>query len=173
MDREGLRRVEAGVNPGLGVLGTHLDPPGGRRFWLYDSMLPEGRKGQVKPTFTITQVAKIFFARSADWLRWLGAQHEKEGGIFELDGEELVIKRTESGNRVYTLVDVERLAHALLQHHKISGIQFSTTIGLVRLMAFQYGILTDADVSEGGQVRGQLAIEGVDRQIEEARHGRG
>jgi hypothetical protein len=164
MDREGMRRVEQAVTPDL--MALDVTPPDGRRFWLSDSMLPEGRRGQIKPTFTITQVAKVFFARSADWLRWLGTKQNAEGGVFELDGQALEIKRTESGNRVYTLVDVERLAHALLEHGKIDGVQFTTAINILRLMAYQYKILTDQDMTPR-PAAGQLPIEGIDRQINE------
>lgn len=148
MDREGTRRVAGTVTPDPARLVMDANPPDGRRFWLTDEMLPRDRQGDVKPTFSIAGVAKVFFARSPDWLRWLNTQHKKEGSeeIFTLDGHPLEIKRTESGNRTWTLVDVERLAHALLQHGKIKVDAFVTTINIIRWMAFSYGMLSEADM---------------------------
>ena len=155
MDREGARRVEGGIIPGLGVFGVYLDPPGGRRFWLYDSMLPTNRLGEPKPKFSIATVAEVFFGRSPDWLRWAG---KKNNDVFMVDDQPLEIKRTEAGNREYTLVDIERLANALLQMGKIDGTKFAVAIGIVRLMAYQYGVFTDMDRGVSGQVSGQLHL---------------
>lgn len=169
MDSEGTRRVEGAVMLGPSALTMDINPPGGRMFWLEDEMLPSGRQGQVKPVFRISEVAKVFFARSADWLRWLGTQHDADGGIFELDGRELTIKRTETGNRTYTLVDVERLAHALLQHGRIDGQQFVACINLIRWMAYSYKILKEEDmaVQTDPVIDGQLTIDGIDEEIAE------
>lgn len=146
MDGEGARRLEKAVMPELGSLTTEVNPPEGKRFWLEESMLPSGRLGQIKPTFKIGEVAKTFFARSPDWLRGLGTQQEREGGVFELDGEPLEFKRTDSGARIYTLVDVERLAHALLEHRKIDVQQFVSAINIMRWMAYAYRVLKPEDM---------------------------
>ena len=132
--------------PDLGALVMDVSrPPGGRRFWLTDDMLPKGRRGQVKPSFKITEVTKVFFARSADWLRWI-EQDDQSGQVFSIAGEPLEIKRTETGNRSYTLVDVERLAHALLEHRKITVDQFIAAINIILWMGYSYGILTTQDI---------------------------
>lgn len=148
MDREGTRRMAGTVMPGSAGLTMNANPPDGRRFWLTDDMLPRDRQGNVKPTFSIAAVTKVFFARSPDWLRWLNTKHKKKGGeeILVLDGRPLDIKRTDSGNRTWTLVDVERLAHALLQHGKIQPDAFIKTINTIRWMAYNYGILPERDM---------------------------
>lgn len=168
MDSEGARRLEKAVMPDIGTQTTDVNPPGGKRFWLEDSMLPSGRLGQIKPLFKIGEVAKIFFARSPDWLRGLGTQQEREGGVFELDGAPLEFKRTGSGARIYTLVDVERLAHALLEHGKIDVQQFVSAINIMRWMAYCYRILRSQDMVQARPlepVAEQLAIPHVDEEI--------
>lgn len=170
MDREGVHRVEQAAIPGLDMLTTHVIPPRGREYWLTNDMMPTTRLGEVKPSFKIAEVAKIFFARSADWLRWLGAQQEKEGGILELKGKPLEIRRTTSGSRTYTLVDAERIAHALLEHGKIDGTQFVTAINIIRWTAFNYKILTERDMMpvSPGKTGEQLVIPGIDDTLSSA-----
>lgn len=148
MDREGARRVSGAVLPEPGRFVVDVSPPDGRQFWLYDDMMPTNRKGEVKPVFSIAQIAKIFFARSADWVRWLSNQGHKNDGevVFVLDGKALETKRTESGSRFYTLADVERVAHALVEHHRIDGEQFVAAIQIMLWMAYSYSILGMDDI---------------------------
>lgn len=168
MDREGARRVGGAVM--LDVSG--LTPPDGRRFWITQEMLPITRQGQVKPVFAITQLAKVFFARSADWVRWLSSLTDEDGleEVFTLDGEPLVIQRTDAGNRFYTLVDVERVTHALLEHGRIDVQQFIGAINILKWMAFQYRILDERDMAVprmlSPQPGEQVAIPGIDEEIE-------
>lgn len=180
MDREGTRRVEQTVMPGpdiaLEVVSINVTPPDGRRYWLEREMLPQGRLGQIKPTFKIGEVARIFFARSPDWLRWLdGKKHEPSGGVFELEGKPLEVERTDAGARIYTLVDVERIAHALLEHRRIDPAQFVGAINIVRWMAYNYKILRAEEMvyarpnNHRPDFR-QLPIEGIDEQIQEQRN---
>lgn len=168
MDREGSRRVSQVVMVNPTAITMDANPPG-RVFWLEDHMLPVDRRGQVKPTFKVAEVARVFFARSADWLRWLGTRHDRDGGVLELDGKPLIINRTESGSRVYTLVDVERLAHALLQHGQIDAQQFVAAINIIRWIAFNYRILLETQVvspTRVARLQGeQLVIEGIDQEI--------
>lgn len=167
MDQEGIRRVERTAMIDPGVLLTELTPPGGRQFWLEEGMLPQDRLGNIKPTFKIGEVAKVFFARSPDWLRWLSTQNEQGGGIFELGGQPLTVRRTTSEARIYTLVDVERLAHALLEHGRIDMQQFTSAINIIRWMAYCYKILKPQDMIPSHDAVGveQLPIEGIDEQI--------
>lgn len=168
-DMEGMRRIEQSVwadqadtvPAGVGSYIVEVTPPG-RRFWIDDISMPRNRKDQIKPTFRISEVARFFFARSADWMRWLDslASPSEPYGVFTLDGEPLKIKRTASGSRVYTLADIERLAHALLEHDKIDGRQFSATIALVKWQAYNYGVLTDADMAlRVTEVDGQISMD--------------
>lgn len=167
-----MRRVETSVTIDPAMLTRGINPPDGRRYWLYEEMLPQDRNHRVKPTFKITEVAKVFFFRSADWLRWLD-RLDKEEPVFELDGNPLTIQRTEKGgSRIYTLVDVERLAHALLQHAKIDGSQFELAIGILLRMAIGYRMLDEEDLTPppapvriGGR---QEPIPHIDEQIERA-----
>jgi hypothetical protein len=129
-------------------------------------MLPTDRFGNVKPVFPIAQVAKTFFARSADWMRLLGQKQDQQGGVLELDGQALVVKRTDTGSRYYTLVDIERMAHALLEHGRIDGDRFNAAINIVRWMAYQYKILKDVDMvpdtSDRVPGEGQTSIDEIE-----------
>lgn len=159
-DHEGIRRAQRAVMVDPGVLTFSVEPPGGRKYWLDESMLPLDKLGKVKPTFRIGEVARIFFARSSDWLRLMGQQQS--------DDSVLDVKRTESGSRIYTLVDVEKIAHTLLEAERISMRQFVGAISIIRWMAYSYGILSDQDMvppepAEDGDV--QPPITGVDEEI--------
>lgn len=169
-DMEGMRRIEqsvipdeTGAVPGEGSFVVEVTPPG-RRFWLNDDDMPRNRKNQIKPTFRISEVARFFFARSADWMRWLDglADAESPYGVFTLDGKPLQAKRTDSGSRTYTLADIERMAHALLEHGRIDGRQFIATIALVKWQAYNYGVLKDVDMAPQAthaEVEGQISMD--------------
>lgn len=172
-DAEGVRRTtmatmpdQVGMMPvGAGTFVVDVAPPDGRRFWLTDEMLPRGRNGKLKTAYRISEMTKFFFGRSPDWMRWLDGRPE---GVFKIDGAELIIKRTEAGSRYFTLADVERLAHALLEHGRIDGQQFISTISLVKWVAFSYGILTAADMTPriASVDPNQGVIPGIDTEIE-------
>lgn len=158
MGRKGARKGEAAVL-------VNVTPPEGHKYWLEESMLPQDRLGGVKPTFKIGEVAKVFFARSPDWLRWLGSRKDADPDSMVLD-----VRRTDAGSRIYTLVDVERIAHTLLEHEKINAWQFTYAISTVCAMALQYGILKEADLVPSNTVPGhqQQVIPLVDEEIEAA-----
>jgi len=118
--------------------------PEDRRFWTDESM-------EEKPTFTVSEVAKVFFAKGPDWLRWrsdpvpLPNQRREDmkfpDGWFILDGERLEAKRTPAGARYYTLFDIERMAHALHQNGGIGPEQLARIVRIVKAMAELYGYL--------------------------------
>lgn len=60
------------------------------------------------PLYTVSEVAKFFFGRSPHWMRW-----RERKGFFVLNGKDVGTTRTEQGARVYTLTDIEQIAHAL------------------------------------------------------------
>lgn len=117
---------------------------------IKDEILP-------KPIFTVQEVAKFFFGRSSDWMRWRISPDKPAStmseadkakwvpkyphGMLVLDGQPLPERRTKSNYRYYTLADVERMAHALKQHHAIDGATLNTTISIVRAVAEQYRII--------------------------------
>jgi hypothetical protein len=94
-----------------------------------------------RPHFNVSEVAKVFFARSPHWVRWREAR-----GFFVLDegtGQEKPVgnHRTQRGARYYTLSDVEEMAHALAQKQAITGSQLRTTLLLVENSARLWGYL--------------------------------
>lgn len=134
------------------VVQDDLNPPD-QDFWVYDDMCETDKVGVAVPNFSVQDTAKFFFARSADWLRWRGRPvhpHKKGAacnerchpyGYFVLDGEPITIKRTEAGARVYTLADVERMAHALAQNGALDGNTLTNVIMLVKWVARLYKVI--------------------------------
>lgn len=68
----------------------------------------------VLPTFSVKEVAKTFYGMTDHWLR----MREKN---LTYNGEPIEVRRSESSFRVYDLGTIERLTHALVQNHRISG----------------------------------------------------
>jgi hypothetical protein len=99
-----------------------------------DRFLLEGIDTSPGPRFTISEAGKVFFNRSDHWIRW----SEKEGHL-KLDGVEVGTSRTEVNARVYTLTDIEQMAHALASHHAISGAHLVNVLLVVQAMARLYG----------------------------------
>ena len=118
------------------------DPETGREFFLWDSMCIRNDEGQPLPAYTVQETAKVFFGRGPDWLRWrYRPAREYPHGYFVLDNVILEPKRTEKGNRYYTLADIERMAHALAENNAIDGEQLSVILQLVLLQARVHGII--------------------------------
>lgn len=90
------------------------------------------KKGEPKirgPIFTVSEMAKFFFARTNHWVRWL----ESNGKMLDPDGDPVGNRRdAKMGNRIYTLGDIELVAHALASNGAISGAQLRHTLRLLR-----------------------------------------
>lgn len=118
------------------------DPETGLWFYLWDDMFPVDEGGHPNPRFGAQETAKIFFGKGADWLRWRyrPAVYHPDG-YFVLGNKILEPKRTESGQRYYTLADVERMAHGLAQNDAIDGSQVVATIGAALFIARVNGVV--------------------------------
>lgn len=109
------------------VTDTRIDP---------DQMMLEGIDTFTKgPLFTVSEMAKVFFARTNHWIRWL-EQNDKLM-LDRPDGErvEVGLRRNDKKGRVYTLSDIEEIAHALAQNGAITGSQLRLTLLLVKVQA--------------------------------------
>jgi len=99
----------------------------------------EGIDASEKPIYDISEVAKVFFARSTSWVRWADRQ-----GHFILDGEYVGGYRHNgkpSGERRYTLAHIEKMAHALGSNKVINHVQLRQALVMVKLQAEMYGYL--------------------------------
>jgi hypothetical protein len=113
------------------------------------------------PIFTVSEMARFFFARSSHWVRWLESchfttgegknkkectiapaahskalrkQHEKTWK-FVLDGELLLAWRTDSNARKYDLALIEKIAHALASNGTITAHQLRHALLLVKIQS--------------------------------------
>lgn len=101
-----------------------------------DQFILEGIDVSREPVFTVSEVAKMFFARSPHWIRWL-----ERKGQFVLDGEDVAGHRSEEGARRYDLADIEKMAHALAEKGSINGAQLTNALLLVQVEAKVWGYL--------------------------------
>lgn len=130
-------------------------------FWTTPDMYYTDPSGVPIPSFSVQEAAKCFFGRTPVWLRWRMRSNNTvdpvtgeviEGdhphGYFVLDGEVIEPKRlcdysdtSNSNARVFTLHDIERMAHALAQDGTIDGTTLSIMVNIVRNVARIYGFI--------------------------------
>lgn len=144
--------------PGPIVLSSDdLTPSGGRTYFLDDKDFKiDARSGMHVPNFAVQEVAKCFFGREADWLRWrmrpdkarVDGKQTYPNGCFVLNGKPMKFKRKPSEHggetaRYFTLADIERMAHALAQQGIIDGTRLSLIVIQVRACAKTWGVWRD------------------------------
>lgn len=123
----------------------------GRRFWVHDEDFePDPKTGRAGPTFSVKEAGLMFFDKSPDWIRWRsGPARNHPNGYFVLDPDDpekrqvLEARRTSHAARYYSLADIERMAHALLQNGAIDGEYFTCIIMLVKWRARLSGLDID------------------------------
>jgi hypothetical protein len=127
------------------------DPKLGASFFLWDNMFPTSGSGLPRPIYTVQETAKLFFGKSPDWLRWRyrpAKSSQYPNGYFVLNGVQLEPKRTEKDNRYYTLADIERMAHALVENHAIDPEHLWVVLQLVLLQARLYHVIGEPEPVE-------------------------
>lgn len=118
--------------------------PRDKDFWIDPDDIRYDDEGIPQPHFSVQEVAKCFFARSPSWVRHLDRRGKVEGwedGFFVLDNEPIDPIRTKSGMRVYSLSDIEKMAHALVDNRKIDGTHFERVITVVQVLGREYGVI--------------------------------
>jgi hypothetical protein len=119
-------------------------PPDGRRFWITEDMVTYDPGGKPSPWYGTHTVAEVFFGRSAAWLRVrMRPTDEWPDSHLTLDGQPLGIFRSESGDRQFSLLDIERTAHALFEKGSLDRYRFAVTIKSVTWAARQRRWLKD------------------------------
>jgi hypothetical protein len=88
------------------------------------------------PHYSVGEVAKFFFGFTSHWLRW----REMKGDLV-LGGKEVEVSRTETGIRTYTLADVEKITHALMEQGFITTNQMAHALVLCKVEAMLYGVI--------------------------------
>jgi hypothetical protein len=96
-----------------------------------DRLMLEGVEARTVPAmFNLGEVTRFFFGKSTSWLRNI----EKEGGLI-FEGRVMFLRRDEHNVRVASLADIERIAHALCQTHRITPDDLLVTLRLVKAQA--------------------------------------
>jgi len=130
-------------------LEPQKDPKVGISFYLWDTMFPTSGAGMPRPVYTVQETAKLFFGKGSDWLRWRYRPADNyPHGYFVLNGVRLEPKRTEKGNRYYTLADIERMAYALVENHAIDPDHLAVVLQLVLLQARLYRVIGEPGQEE-------------------------
>lgn len=140
------------------IADAHIDP---------DRLMFEGVNTDEKPVYTVSEMAKVFFGRTNHWIRWLESNGRMAvvknpskdckvcsntrvatKGDGEISGPcpkctiPVGTRRSEKMNgRIYTLGDIEEVAHALAQNQSISGTQLRLTLKMLRAQGEMYGYL--------------------------------
>jgi hypothetical protein len=118
-----------------------LAPPSGR-FWLHAEDFRRGRDGKIKPSFSTSVVATAFFGRSAAWMRKaMRPDADRPAGSLILDGRPFSVARSEADDRKFSLVDIERVAHALRQQDVIDDARLAAAVASVVSCAVSYKII--------------------------------
>lgn len=118
--------------------------PPGRRFWVTEEMITRGKKDEPKPWYSTHTVATVFIGRSAAWLRVKMRQSDEfPHSQLILDGVALDIHRSPTGDRQFSLADIERTAHALHEGGAIDDKRFACMIMMVVWSARQNGLPVD------------------------------
>ena len=102
-----------------------------------DRMIFENIPMDRSPQFSISELCKVFFAKTHHWLRW-----KERMGAFVLDGHELT-QRTEKGARTWNLAEVEQMLHAAARNNAISGAQLYGGLKIAKTIAVLHGVLVE------------------------------
>lgn len=110
-----------------------------------EKFMLEGIDTAKEPQYSVSEMAKVFFARSSHWVRWLETDDshgtKPAGWRMMLDGERLVPIRTASNARKYDLALIEKIAHALVENESITITQLRHALTIVRTQARMYNYI--------------------------------
>lgn len=117
------------------IVNEAIQTPDNRPYWIIPDVL---RGIENPPEFSTGGVSKIFFAtHPATFRYWLWKEESKGGPI--LDGSRIEIEQRD-GYRVYSIEDVEKLAHAFARAGYIDGDRLGKIVLMVKTCAQMYGI---------------------------------
>ena len=106
-----------------------------------DRAILDGIDTSAGPEFSVSEAATVFFAGRPYWIRRLEKEH---GFAFH--------RRSEGGARVYTLTDVEAMAHAMAGVGVVTVRQLIAALVAVQALAIVHGYLEfDGSVTEKGR----------------------
>lgn len=101
-----------------------------------DRLIFDGVDTTEGPLYTISEIAKVFFARSPHWIRW-----REKTGIFTFDGQPVGVGRTPKGARVYTLGDIEKMAHALVAAEGLNAEELANVLRICQANARMWELI--------------------------------
>lgn len=92
-----------------------------------EKMIFDGIDTSEYPLYSVGEMAKVFFARSASWAR----SHEN-AGHFDLDDKFIPRRRIAKNARYYSLSEIEQIAHGLAANQIISGARLRLVLTMIR-----------------------------------------
>jgi hypothetical protein len=102
-------------------------------------MIKRTSQGLPVPHYTVDGVAKVFFGRSAHWLRSQMSEtgEHREGAsqaTYLIGDRQVTIGLNRSGYRIFSLFDVENVAHAIYQHERrAADLTYNERLAAARL----------------------------------------
>jgi hypothetical protein len=106
------------------------------------------------PFFRVETVARVFFARSASWLRLkMATDAEHPDTWFTRDGKRMEFRRLNPEKapsaRVFTLADIEPMAYSLHRFGAIDSQRLMQILDIVQAMATLYGLFDEPPAGPG------------------------
>jgi hypothetical protein len=143
--------------------------PGAREYMVTEAMIiSRNWHRRQAPFFRVEEVAKVFFAMSASWLRLkMATDPEHPDTWFVRDGRKMEFRRLNPDKaisaRVFTLADIEPMAYSLRDFGAIEPARLVQILDIVQAMAKLYGLFDPAPAGPGdddGADNPDLADEG-------------
>ncbi len=132
-----------------------MAPQDERTYMVTEAMLlSRNWRRRQAPFYRVEEMAKMFFAMSASWLRLkMSADPEHPETWFVRDGQRMQFRRSNPDKpdsaRVFWLADVEPMAYSLHQFGAIDGARLARILTVVQAEAALYGLFDDPPVGEG------------------------
>lgn len=103
-----------------------------------NKLMFDGKDTTGGPTFSVSEMCKIFFDRSDHWMR----HYEKN---LTFNGKPITIRRAENRFRAYDLGTIELMIHGFAQIHQISGEHAVHALTALNAIGKIYGFLESDD----------------------------
>lgn len=116
------------------------------------------------PKYKVDEVAKVFFAMSASWLRLkMNPDPDHPETWFVKDGKRMVFRRADPDKtdsaRVFVLSDIEPMARSLYTFGAIDAAKLAKVLDIVAAEATLYGLFDKPEDDPADEEDGEEAAE--------------